>query len=153
MFLSEELPYIKQVEVLFPIEETIVRSIITYSKLRPSLSLHLFYEPQLWYIVNQSGSAKETVSPKIGKNIEMLVCFICMGTQDRTLIDINHHYQITMNQHKNWTWKLNINIHTLYQLLIFLDRFSYIFLDKEIAKKSFYKQVACDCFLFHLAGG
>ena len=22
-------------------------------------------------------------------------------TQDRTLIDINHHYQITMNQHKN----------------------------------------------------
>ena len=53
------------------------------------------------YIANQSGSAKETVSPKIGENIEMLVCFICMGTQDRTLIDINHHYQITMNQHKN----------------------------------------------------
>ena len=93
--------YVKKVEVLFPIEETIVRSIITYSKLRPSLSSHLFYEPQLWYIVNQSGSAKETVSPKIGKNIEMLVCFICMGTQDRTLIDINHHYQIMMNQHKN----------------------------------------------------
>ena len=51
--------------------------------------------------MNQSGSAKETVSPKIGKNIEMLVCFICMGTQDRTLIDINHHYQIMINQHKN----------------------------------------------------
>ena len=68
---------------------------------RPSLSLHLFYEPQSRYIVNQSGSAKETVSPKIDENIEMLVCFICMGTQDRTLIDINHHYQITMNQHKN----------------------------------------------------
>ena len=68
---------------------------------RPSLSLCLFYEPQLQYIANQSGSAKETVSPKIDKNIEMLVCFICMGTQDRTLIDINHYYQITMYQHKN----------------------------------------------------
>ena len=44
--------------------------------------------------------SKETVSLKIGKNIEMLVCFICMGTQERTLIDINHH-QIVMNQHKN----------------------------------------------------
>ena len=40
---------------------------------RPSLSLHLFYEPRLQYIANQSGSAKETVSPKIGENIEMLV--------------------------------------------------------------------------------
>ena len=49
----------------------------------------------------QSGSAKETVSLKIGENVEMLVCFICMGTQDRTLIDINHHCQVTMNQHKN----------------------------------------------------
>ena len=68
---------------------------------RPSLLLHLFYEPRSPYIANQSGFAKETVSPKIGENIEMLVCFICMGTQDRTLIDINHHYQITMNQHKN----------------------------------------------------
>ena len=68
---------------------------------RPSLSLRLFYEPQSWYIANQSGSAKETVSTKIGENIEMLVCFICMGTQGRTLIDINHHYQITMNQHKD----------------------------------------------------
>ena len=67
---------------------------------RPSLSSHLFYEPRSWYITNQSGSAKETVSPKIGENIEMLVCFICMGTQDRTLTDINHH-QIMMNQHKN----------------------------------------------------
>ena len=101
MFLSWELSDIKQVDVLFPIEETIVRSIIAYSKLRPSLPSHLFYEPGLQHIVNQNGSAKETVSPKIGKNIEMLVCFICMGTQDRTLIDINHHYQIMMNQHKN----------------------------------------------------
>ena len=48
----------------------------------PSLSLRLFfYEPQLHYIMNQSESAKETVSPKIGENIEMLVCFICMGAQ------------------------------------------------------------------------
>ena len=60
-----------------------------------------FYEPRLRYIVIQSGSAKETVSLKIGENIEMLVCFICMGTQDRTLIDINHHCQVTMNQHEN----------------------------------------------------
>ena len=44
--------------------------------------------------------SKETVSLKIGKNSEMLVCFIYMGTQDRTLIDINHH-QIAMNQHKD----------------------------------------------------
>ena len=42
-------------------------------------------------VLNQS---KETVSPKNGENIEMLVCLICMGTQDSTLIDINHHYQI-----------------------------------------------------------
>ena len=68
---------------------------------RPSLSSRLFYEPQWWYIANHSGSAKETVSPKTGENIEMLVCFIYMGTQNRTLIDINHHYQITMNQDKN----------------------------------------------------
>ena len=67
---------------------------------RPSLSLHLLYEPQLQYIANQSGSARKTVRPKIGWNIEMLVCFICMGTENRTVIDINH-YQITMNHHKN----------------------------------------------------
>ena len=66
-----------------------------------SLSLRLFYEPRSRYIANQSGSAKETVSPKIGENIEILVCFICMGTQDRTLIGVNYHYTITMNQHKN----------------------------------------------------
>ena len=48
---------------------------------RPSLLSCLFYEPRLQYRVNQSGSAKETVSSKISENIEMLVCFICMGTQ------------------------------------------------------------------------
>ena len=68
---------------------------------RPSLSSRLFNEPRSRYIANQSKFAKETVSPKIGENIEMLACFICMGMQDRTLIHINHHYQITMNQHKN----------------------------------------------------
>ena len=67
---------------------------------RPSLSSRLFYEPRSRYVANQSESELETVSPKIGENIEMLVCFICMGTQDRTLTDINHH-QIMMNQHKN----------------------------------------------------
>ena len=123
----------KQVEVLFPIAETIVKSINKYSKLRPSLSLCLFYEPRLQYIANQSGSGKETV--------EMLVCFICLGTQDRFLIDINHHYQITMNQHKNWTWKLNINIYTkvtflLYQLLVFLNRFAiYLFRQRDCKEK------------------
>ena len=70
-----------------------------------SLSLRLFYEPRSRYIANQSGSAKETVSPKIGENIEILVCFICIGTQDRTLIHISHYYQIMINQlkieHKN----------------------------------------------------
>ena len=68
---------------------------------RPSLSLCLFHEPRSQYVTNQSWSAKETVSLKIEENIEMLACFICMGTQDRSFIDINHHYQITMNQHKN----------------------------------------------------
>ena len=58
---------------------------------RASLSSRLFYEPRSQYIANQSGSAQETASPKTGKNIEMLVCFICMGAQDRNLIDINHH--------------------------------------------------------------
>ena len=70
---------------------------------RPDLSSRLIYEPRSWFIdiANQGGSAKETVSPKIGENTEMLVCFICMGTQNRTLIDINRHYQITMNHHKD----------------------------------------------------
>ena len=62
------------------------------------LSARLFYELRSRYIANQSGSAKENVSQKIDKDIKMLVCFICVGTQERTLID--HHYQITMNQHK-----------------------------------------------------
>ena len=53
---------------------------------RPSLPSCLFYETRLHYIANQSGSAKETVSTKTGKNIEILVCFICMGTQHRSLI-------------------------------------------------------------------
>ena len=52
------------------------------------LSARLFYEPRSWYIANQSGSAKENVSQKIDKNIKMLVCFICIGTQERTLIII-----------------------------------------------------------------
>ena len=43
--LSWELSYIKQVEVLFPIEETIVRSIITYSKLKSS---NMFKQSQVF---------------------------------------------------------------------------------------------------------
>ena len=77
-----------------------LNSYLTKGK-RASLSSRLFYEPRSWYIANQSGSAKDTVRLKIGKNIKMFVCFICMGTQGRTLIDINHHYQTTMNQHKD----------------------------------------------------
>ena len=80
MFLSWELWYIKEVKVSVPTEETIVRSIRTYSKLRPILSSHLFYKPQLQYIATEIGSAKETASPKIGENIEMLVCFIGVAT-------------------------------------------------------------------------
>ena len=68
---------------------------------RPNLSLSLFYDPRSRYIANQSGFAKETVSLKIGEKIETLVSFIYIGTQDRTLIDINYHYQIMMNQHKS----------------------------------------------------
>ena len=64
-------------------------SIITYNKLRPSLSSRIFYEPRLRYIANQSGSARETVNPKIGENIEMLVCFLCIGIHDRILVDIS----------------------------------------------------------------
>ena len=67
---------------------------------RQTLSSRLFYKPRSRYIANQGGSIKETFSSKTGKSIEMLICFIYMGTQDRTLIDINH-YQITMNQNKN----------------------------------------------------
>ena len=52
------------------------------------LSARLFYEPRSRHIANQSGSAKENVSQKIDKNIKMLVCFICIGTQERTLIII-----------------------------------------------------------------
>ena len=132
------LPYIKQVEVLFTIEETIARSIITYSNKNWGQVCHciFFYEPRSRYIEDQSGSAKEAVSPKISENIEMLVCFICVGTQDMILIDINHHYQITMNQPKNLTLKFNINIYkvtfSLYQLLMFVI---YLFRQRDRKKK------------------
>ena len=78
-----------------PLSSTDVKFLLNQK--RPSLLLSLFYIPRLWYIANQSGPPKETVSPKAGENIEMLVSFTCLGTQDRTLIDINHHYQIEMN--------------------------------------------------------
>ena len=53
---------------------------------RPSLSLPLFYEPQLWHKVNQSGSAKETVILKIGKNIKMLVVLFVWEHQTGLLL-------------------------------------------------------------------
>ena len=40
------------------------------------LSLRLFYEPLSQYMANQSGSAKESVSLKIGKNFEMFALFV-----------------------------------------------------------------------------
>ena len=58
---------------------------------RPTLSLCLFYEPQMRYIANQSGFAKETVSPKIGKSIEMLVCFICIGNEQLFKVGMRNH--------------------------------------------------------------
>ena len=36
------------------------------------MSLHLFYEPWSQYIANESRCSKETVSPKIVKNIEWM---------------------------------------------------------------------------------
>ena len=83
-----------------PLSSTNVKFLLNQRR-EAKFAMASFYEPQSQYIANQSGSAKETVSPKIGENIEMLVCFICMETQGRSLIDINHQYQITMNQHKN----------------------------------------------------
>ena len=60
-----------------PLSSTDVKFLIKGE--RSSLSSRLFYEPQSRYIANQSGSAKETVSPKIGENIEMLVCLFVWG--------------------------------------------------------------------------
>ena len=86
----------------------------------------------------------------------MLVCFICVGTQDRILIDINHHYDESAQ-------KLNIKIEYKYicKSTIFTVSAAYLFksfchisfLDKEIAKISFYPRAAHDYFLFHPAGG
>ena len=48
--------------------------------------------------MNQSAkwvcSKKETVSPKIGNNIEILDCFICVGTQETILTDIAIIYDL-----------------------------------------------------------
>ena len=71
-----ELSHIKQVQIPFSIEETIVRSIKRCSKLRPSLSSRLFFDPRSRYITNQSGSTRETVSLKTDENIEILILFV-----------------------------------------------------------------------------
>ena len=101
----------------------------------------LHIEPWLQYIANESMSAKETVSPKICENIEMLVCFVCMGD---TKQDFDWYQSslslIMMNQDKNWPKKLNINIYKvtflLYQLLMFLNLFIvYLFREKRLQKK------------------
>ena len=61
------------------------------------------------------------------------------GNTRQDLIGVNH-YWITMNQHKNWTKKLNINIFEvtllLYQLLIFYNLFIiYLFRQRDHKKK------------------
>ena len=67
-----------------------------------------------------------TVSPKIGENIELLVCFICMGTQGLLL----------------------------YQLLIFLNLLIvYLFRQRDWKKTRFYLRLARDYCLFHPASG
>ena len=137
MFLSWELLYIKQVEVLFSIEETIVISIKRYSKLRPNLSSHLFYDPQLWYIANKSGSEKETVSRKIGENIEILILFVWRRKTGFWLISIIIRLQWINIKIKQ---KLNLNIYKvtflLYQLLIIWNLFVvYLSRQKDCKKK------------------
>ena len=75
-----------------------------------------------------------------------------MGTQDRTLIDINH----PLSNYDESTYKLNIKIEYKYiQGNIFIVSAAYlIFLNKEIAKKkSFYPRAPRDYFLFHPACG
>ena len=92
MFLSWELSYIKQVEVLFSIEKIIVRSIIIYSKLRPSLSSRLVY-PQSRYIANQRGSAKEIVNLIIAENIEILILFAWGRKTGFWLTSLSNYYE------------------------------------------------------------
>ena len=96
------LNFFFRVKVDAPLSSANVKFLLNQRK-EAKFVIAYFYEPRSWYIdiANQSESAKEIVSSKIGENIEMLVCFICMGTQDRTSTDINNHYQISMNQHKN----------------------------------------------------
>ena len=81
----------------------------------------------------------------------MLVCFICMGTQGRTLIDINH----PLSNYDESKYKLTIKIEYEYiQSNIFILSAAYlIFLDKDCKKKSFYPRAARDYFLFNPAGG
>ena len=68
-----------RLKVDVPLSSTYVKFLLNQRR-EAKFVKHLFYEPRSRFIVNQSGSAKETVSPKIGKNIEMLVCYICMRT-------------------------------------------------------------------------
>ena len=63
----------------------------------------------------------------------MVVCFICMGTQGRTLIDINH----PLSNYDESTYKLNIKIEYKYiqSNIVIVSAAYLIFLDKESAKK------------------
>ena len=100
--MFKENPVLKnffRAKVDAPLSSTDVKCLLNQRR-EAKFVIASFYEPQSQYIANQSGSVKETVSWKIGKNIEMLVCFICLGTL-RKDFDVNHHYQITMNQRNN----------------------------------------------------
>ena len=99
------------------------------------MASRLFYEPRSRYIANQSGSAKETVSPKIGENIEMLVCFICAGKQDRILIDVN--WFIIKLPWINIKTEHDIEAILLYLLLIFLHLFIVYLFRQRNGKKKF----------------
>ena len=105
---------------------------------RASLSSRLFYEHRSWYIANQSGSAKETVSPNWREYWDA-TCFVCRG--NKTGFD---WYQSSLSNHDESTEKLNIKIEykyiqsniLLYQLLIFLNLFiKYLFRQRDCKKK------------------
>ena len=72
---------------------------------RPSLSSRLLYDPRWQYIANQSGSAKDTVSLKIGENIEILILYVWghkTGFWFISIIIIKLRWINIKIGHKNW---------------------------------------------------
>ena len=88
---------------------------------RSSLSMHLSYEPQSRYIdiANQIGPVKETVGPKIGENIEMLLCF---------MFSLFWLIQSSLSNFDESTKKLNVKIeYKSIQTNIFIVSAAYLF--------------------------